>query len=330
MTRITRLSITALTAFAFVIMWGAPAQADQGTVLKYSQLPGYLIDPLDMLISGENIPSDVDWNALNAASPTQPPPQPNWIIADDFRDPFNTPVLTVRWWGSYVGPTFQQVGGAVTPIFGPGSEDGYVLSFFKDQPVDPLNPFSRPDELLASYIAPFGAVKVTPTTHVGWDGHEIWQYEVNFQDTHLEHAVAGFADQIGFNQQPGEVYWLSINAEVGHTLVAVTNPDGTTSWIEQDTGKFAIPGNDPLNPDGHFWGWHTSPEAFNDVATMGHLLMGPNGEWIYPQQDWRPIQPNHGLNDMAFQLLTIPEPATAVLIGIGLMLIHSRQRSIIG
>ena len=87
---------------------------------------------------------------------------------------------------------------------------------------------------------------------VGWDDHPIFQYEVNFQDTHLEHAAPGIADQIGFNQQPGEVYWLAINAEVGHTIVKVTNPDGTTTWVEQATGKFAQPGLDPLNPDGHF------------------------------------------------------------------------------
>jgi len=282
-----------------------------------------------MLLSGENIASDVDWNRVSLASPTFPPPQPDWIIADDFRDPFNTPVLTIRWWGSYIGPTFLDTGTPLgnLPIFGPGSEDGYVFSFFTDKPVDPVQPFSRPDQLLATYVAPFNVVKVTSTGQMGWDDHEIFQYEVNLQDTHLEHAVAGIADPIGFNQQPGEVYWLAINAEVGHTIVKVTNADGTVSWVEQDTGKFAAPNpNDPLNPDGHFWGWHTSPEKFNDVATMGDLRMGPNGEWIYPQQDWRPIQPNHGLNDMAFQLLTVPEPASVALIGIGSLLAIKRRK----
>jgi len=328
MTRITRLSITALIAFAFVLVCGASAQAGVGTVSKYSQRPGYLVDPLDMLISGENIPSDVDWNALNNAIPTAPPPDPNWIIADDFRDPFNTPVLTVRWWGSYVGLTFQQdpLTGAVTPLFGPGSEDGYVLSFFKDQPVDLVNPFSRPDELLATYVAPFDVVTVSPTGHVGWDGHEIWEYQVNLMDTHLEHALPGIADPDGFNQLPGEIYWLAINAEVGHDIVEVTNPDGTISWVEQDTGKFTIPDPSTTNPDGHFWGWHTSPEAFNDVATMGHLVMGPGGEWIYPQQDWQPIQPNHGLNDMAFELLTIPEPASLAIFAVGVSLLSYKKR----
>lgn len=314
------LRMVALTIFVCTIMFGSFASADQGTVVKYSQLPGYLIDPNEMLISGEDIPSDVDWGALVANTGPVPPP-PNWIIADDFRDPFDTQVLTVRWWGSYVGETFgpDPNGGAIVPLFGPGSEDGYVFSFFTDQPADPLiTPFSRPDFLLATYFAPFPAVTIMPTGHKGWDGHDIFQYEVNLQDTHLEHAQPGIADEIGFNQVPGETYWLAINAEVGHTIEVVTLPDGTTDWIEVDTGKFAQPGVDPLNPDGHFWGWHTSPEFFNDVATMGHLLMGPGGEWIYPREDWQPIQPNHFLTDMAFELLTVPEPATCMLMMIGL------------
>ena len=91
-----RFPVATLLALALIAVLAATAQADQGTVLKWSQRPGYLVDPLDMNISGENIPSDVDWNALNAASPTQPPPDPNWIIADDFRDSFNTPAVTLR------------------------------------------------------------------------------------------------------------------------------------------------------------------------------------------------------------------------------------------
>jgi hypothetical protein len=49
---------------------------------------------------------------------------------------------------------------------------------------------------------------------------------------------------------------------------------------------------------------------------MGHLFM-PGNEWQYGQ--WMPIQPQHNLFDMAFELKTIPEPASLLLIGFGLI-----------
>ncbi len=329
MQRSTLLSKITLAVLASTIAFVSFAQAGTGTVVKYSQLPGYLLDPVNPSGHGENIPSDIDWNIANSPDILQQLQGPNWIAADDFQDPFDTPVLTVRWWGSYFGPTFQSdPTGTNVPIFGPGSEDGYVLSFFTDRPAvtipgTPIGIPSQPEELLASYIAPLDVVKITPTGQIGWDNHEIWEYQVDLMDAHLEHAVAGMADPDGFNQLPGEIYWLAINAEVGHTLIEVTQADGTVSWVEQDTGKFAQPNAN--HPEGHFWGWHTSPEVFNDDAAMGHLLMGPGGEWIYPEDSWNPIDAQHGPASMAFQLLTIPEPASAILLGLGGLAIMKRS-----
>ncbi len=52
-----------------------PAFAHQGTVTKYLQRPGYLVNPNDMMLAGENIWSDVDWNKvmIPQPSPTVPP-----------------------------------------------------------------------------------------------------------------------------------------------------------------------------------------------------------------------------------------------------------------
>lgn len=284
----------------------------KGTVLKYSQPIQHVIDPDPMFMDrwGENIWSDFDWKkVMEPQSPTQPIP-PNWIIADDFRDPFDTPVLTVRWWGSYDNETFHQdpASGEITPISGPGSEDGYAISFFRDIPADPEGgvPFSRPGELLGTYVLPFEKVWVEPTDHIGWDEHEIFEYKANLMDAHLDHP-SDLADPMGFNQRPGEIYWISIAAFVGHKPVLVTDPDGTTRWEVEDTNKFG---------DLHYWGWHTSPVQFNDVATMGHLFM-PENQWIYDQ--WMPIQPDHHLFDMAFELYTIPEPASALMLAIGIV-----------
>ncbi len=223
-------------------------------------------------------------------------------------------MLTVRWWGSYATPSLEPQAGAST------FEDGYVLSFFTDMPAPATGGFSKPDLLLGTYVAPMSAVKITPTDHHGWDGHRIFQYEVNLQDTCLDHQTPLTRPE-GFYQQPNEVYWLAINAEVGHRIVAVrADPNDPNSpiinWQEIDTGKQA---------DQHFWGWHTSPDHFNDVATMGHLRMPTQEIWDYG--DWMPIQPQHGLRDMAFQLLTIPEPSSCLLaVTAGVALFGWRRR----
>jgi hypothetical protein len=292
---------------------GTPQHVMKGNVLKYSQPIGHLT-PLapDMHSWGEDIPSDVDWHSI-MQSPTIPP---NWIIADDFRDPFNTPVLTVRWWGSYVGPTFGPGTPGPVPIFGPGSEDGYLISFFKDIPADTPGgvPYSRPGELLGSYAVSFDKVWVEPTNYIGWDQHPIWEYKANLMDAHLDHPST-YAGPMGFNQKAGEIYWISIVAEVGHKLELVTDATGAVRWVESPTGKFAQPNQQ--NPEGHYWGWHTSPIHFNDVATMGHLAM-PGMQWEY--FGWQPIQPRHELFDMAFELYTVPEPIGASLMAAGMLM----------
>jgi hypothetical protein len=135
-------------------------------------------------------------------------------------------------------------------------------------------------------------------------------------DAHLDHPVSPYADQMGFNQRPGEVYWISIVAEVGHRLRTEIDPaSGEVRWISEDTGKIA---------SNHYWGWHTSPRHFNDVATMGHLFM-PGNQWEY--FGWMPIQPQHGLFDMAFQLKTIPEPSCLLLLIVAIGLLCNRRVS---
>jgi hypothetical protein len=317
------LVVAALTAsFAAAQPDPGPNQhVMKGKILKYSQPIGHLTDlGTDMHSWGEDIPSDVDWHSI-MQSPTIPP---NWVIADDFQDPFNTPVATVRWWGSYVGPTFNNLPGAPPmPIFGPGSEDGYVISFFKDIPADPTgvgSPFSHPGELLGTYVLPLEKVWIEETPYIGWDQHRIFEYKANLMDGHLDHAISGISDQMGFHQRPHEIYWISIVAEVGHKPVLVTDAAGNPHWEVQLTGKTAMP--TPENPEGHYWGWHTSPKHFNDIATMGHLFM-PGNQWEYI--GWNPIQPRHDLHDMAFELYTVPEPASVVLIGLALVAVGCRR-----
>jgi len=290
-------------AVALVIFVIAPAAADQGTVVKWPQSPVLKPDVPNMY-DGEDYPSDIDWRIV----PTEPTtfiPEPNWNVADDFRSD-GRPILTVRWWGSY----FPGLDGT-EPL--PGIEEGYVLSFFSDQPADPTDPnsFSHPRDLLGTYVAPFPAVKITPTGFVDWGFHRVWEYEVNLQDTHLFHP-SDIADPIAFREQAGEIYWLSVVAENGADVV----PD-TWEFVHND---------DPI-PQEHFWGWLTRPPFFNDTATQTKLLMPGGDQWVYPF--WEPIRPQHERSEMSFELLTVPEPTSALLAllgGCGLLAVAARRR----
>src|SRR5262249_55467203 len=142
---------------AFVLLTTNPPANPKA--VKWSQPPGFVLFTNAPQSHGGDRPSDVDWTTLNSTVSVQP----NWGIADDFRSD-GRPILAVRWWGSYL------------PGAQPGFEDGYLLSFFSDfRPT--AGGFSRPTNLLASYIAPRSAVQVARTPYVGWDSNCIYQYE---------------------------------------------------------------------------------------------------------------------------------------------------------
>ena len=71
--------------------------------------------------------------------------EPNWVVADDFRDPFEEPVRTVKLVG-LLQPSARRVPTnayrRIPVLPGPGVEDGYVISFFRDVPVGPNNTFT--------------------------------------------------------------------------------------------------------------------------------------------------------------------------------------------
>jgi hypothetical protein len=260
--------------------------------VKWSQPPGFVIFTNSPQMHGGDRPSDVDWVTL-MQNPTAFV-QPNWVIADDFRSD-GRPILSVRWWGSYL------------PGVTPGFEDGFVLAFFGDFRL-PTGGFSRPTNLLASYIAPRSAVRVSLTPYIGWDSNCIYQYEVNLKDTCLDHAVTNIATPRAFLERSNIVYWLAITAEVGHRVVPIRNAAGTiVDWRQVTTGKRAT---------NHFWGWHTSPVQREDISVMGHVLMS-GANWVYPFGQWQTNMTFHMELDQAFELLTCSLPPTLRIVRIG-------------
>lgn len=280
---------------------------------KIPSVPKWSQRPVDQF--GENVPSDIDWRQL-MDPPTAPPFAPNWVVADDFISD-GRPITSVRWWGSYFSTAAQPVFNQDTGMFDAVIEEGYVISFHEDIP-DPDGPtgpgFSMPGALLGTYIAPEFAVYKRPTEYIGWDQHPVWEYVVDLEWTHLEHAIPGLSEPDAFLETAGTIYWISITAENGHEVFI--NPNDPSDW------QF-IPTQDPVEEE-HFWGWHTSPERFNDVPVDGNIAMnGP--DWIYGP--WNPINTFHGEGDMAFELLTpIPEPASLGLIIAGSAVMSMARR----
>lgn len=274
--------------------------------IKWSQPPEFGL--------GENIPSDFDWRDVMHKLSEQT--VANAVIADDFRSD-GRPIQGVRWWGSYPDHLLQpqrRADGSFRAV----TEDAFVISFFRDVP-DPDGPgpgFSRPGELVGTYVAPISHVKLQPTEIIGWDWKEVWEYKVHLEGLHADHLVPGLSEADQFLEKEGEIYWISIAAENGHFF-------DKENWKFFDNGdpQFPDPSKDPQFLQ-HFWGWHTSPAAFNDSAVFGNLLM-PAEDWVYGY--WSPVNAQHFDNNMAFELLT-PEPSTSVLLVVGLMVTILRKR----
>lgn len=277
---------------------GAALAEGPGAELKFGQSPAPNM--------GYNRGSDFD-----ARFPTAPV---GWAVADDF--PNLRPhvgVRTVRWWGSYFHPGTEPVPDPSHPgAFVPVVEEGFSLTFFRDVPAGTGTPFSQPGLDLATYVAPAGVVRITPTTLIGWDQHPVWQYEVDLKNTCLDHPRGPEARPTEFVQLTDPVYWLSISAFNGATVVP---PDAAGRWS-------FLPNDDPVLTT-HFWGWHTSPENFLDLPTMGMVTMPTVDFWQFGP--WQPIQPDHMGVGQAFELL-IPSPGAWALLATAVILNSRRRR----
>ena len=254
------------------------ARFEDKIVPKWQQLPENRV--------GENIHSDIDWRRSMQTPDRQ-------AVADDFISD-GRPIVGIRWWGSYFNKDDHPQVDPDSQSYVPEVEEGFLISFFDQNPNEP----PLPGDQAGSYLAPAESVKITPTNMVGWDGHPVWEYEVELSDTFLDHAGL-LAKDDAFNEVADTEYWISIAAEDGHQ-------------IDPDTGK----GTDTGDPErtAPFWGWHTSPDRvtdnalFVDDAPVASNVFMPNNEWEYTAWDQVP-QFHTGPNDlpynMAFELLTL-------------------------
>lgn len=286
-------------------------------------------------------------NAANPATDYQ-----GRFMADDFSDNYSSPVVHVKWWGSYLDNNIQGVP-AQPPV------QKFLIAFEADHPGNPSFPDPTDLNVLQWDIVTVGALApgsgtFTETLLRGPDpvlGEALYEYN----------AELHFGKE--FQEQAGKVYWLKIAALVDlPPNTPLPPPPGTTKWgwhnrdyTLQDTLASAvpIPGENAQGPVAGQTVWH-----FQDDAVQGDLRFLPNnptGSQIF-QTNMTPKNyvgpsPNGlgdvdgpssnipgviGINDLskdlAFELYTtqnIPEPATCLLLvcgSLGLMQIRRRPR----
>lgn len=202
---------------------------------------------------GFDAPSNLWWNK-------DPSTGGQMVLADDFPSrcqPGATCCETcfVTWKGSYVDPNF--------PV---GNIDGFLISFFTDQPATPDDP-SRPRDLIVTYFVDqfeeFTGAQCPP----GCDGHPVFDYNTDLRNACIINNPLGIATQNQCLPMPplNTIWWISIEPVLGFVY---TKNDPVNPCVQIKTGN-SWP-ND-------FWGWHTTPPQFNfnDDAFKGTLSISP-------------------------------------------------------
>jgi hypothetical protein len=237
------------------------------------------------------------------------------FMADDFADNYNTPVVHVTWWGSYLkNPDVPQ------------QAKKFLVAFETDIPAQSgTTDWSRPGTLLSSEVVTLSTAGVLPGTFTetpvsGSNPNEpVYKYNAELN--------------IPFQEKQDTVYWLKI---VALDDVPSTSPDAIVwGWHNRDytipdllASPAVVPGETNLSTDPNLPVWH-----FQDDAVQGRLITGidaalnvsfvdqtydpavGDGPRNYlPEIDGPPVIGQYS-KDLAFHLDTVPEPSLLALLG---------------
>jgi hypothetical protein len=267
------------------------------------------------------------------------------FMADDFADKLSSPVVHVKWWGSYAHDIIDPS----MPV------DKFLISFESDMPAGPAPSFSHPDQPLlnqvvtrAAALAP-GSGTYTEKLIRGPDpilGESLYEYNA---ELHLGKD---------FPEKRDTVYWIKIAALVdvpaGIVFPANQPPPFATQWGWHNrdytipnplASPVVVPGETNQGPFAGVPVWH-----FQDDAVSGDVRIDPLGPGglkmpIIFQANMKPenyldgidgpagaVGGNLGIGrfskDLAFELYTVvPEPTSCLLMLVGLAGVTLRRRS---
>ena len=337
---ICAMGVAVLLSMACVA--GADPYPDQ--VPKFSQLP-MIATPIptqvepgmftDVIYYGhDELSTAWDWDPYDGQEVYD-----GRFMADDFADTFNTPVVHIRWWGSYMNR--EQVGDE-------RRVERFVIAFENDIPAEPGRepyPFSHPDcwdSPLNSQISirdADGATMPMPGMFTeklirGPDpilGESLYEYNAELE--------------IPFPQEKDTVYWLKIVALVDHDD-QMGLPPLEWGWHNRDytvwdplasTRPNVIPGEDvqgwldpgtPDFPEDDIPIWHFQDDAVSgsieNVAVVDPTAEHPDVHVHMDQDHWVQEVPSlidehywgyidgpeeiaQYSKDLAFELFTLPD-----------------------
>jgi hypothetical protein len=304
-----------IVAGAFVVALfhaASSASADPlpGQALKFQQLP--LNNGLAPSAGGAPFPGH---DEMSTAYATRDPlgQITGWsgpYMADDFADTFTTPVVHLRWWGSYLTPPSL------------GSVTQFLISFEEDVPATTDSPSHPGAPILTQIVHPGVLAPGSGTFTEKLINAEVAEplYEYN-AELHLGKE---------FHQEPDSIYWLKI--------VALVDPQQgmvAWGWHNRDwsiANPLASPTVVPGEHIAGFVGPTSSPvHHFQDNAVTGGVIVTVNPDMpnmpsiqqigFTPQFYSTPVDGPIGISafskDLAFELYTTPEPSTWALLSLG-------------
>ncbi len=326
----------AIAVLTVVVLAGIclPAIADPlpGEILKFQQLP---MDGTTILNSQGITTQYYGHDELSTAyyAPAVGGYQGTYM-ADDFADKFATPVVHVTWWGSYPATT------------APGGVKRFAIAFESDVSADATQPFSHPGTVILAQTVVRGLV----TSGSGTFSETL----VSPGGAPLNEGLYKYNAELAvpFQQKPDTVYWLKIVALVD----PANDPPVRWGWHNRDytvlntlASAVPLPGetNQKLSIDTTYPTdvWHFQDDAVTGDVTilLPQPLPGPQLINVI-QTQYKPVNylddadgpgsipgtigGNIGQfsKDLAFELYTVPEPATLTLLALGGLAMLRRRK----
>ena len=306
--------------FSFGALLASAAWADPlpGEILKFQQQP-MIATPITDTTGVTNIYFGHDELSTAYRNPTDPVGSYRGaFMADDFADNFSTPVVHVSWWGSYMN---------VNPATPPQQVQKFLIAFESDVPVDATNPWSHPGIVLNTQVVSLTASQLLPQS--GNFTEKLVPGSNPAEPVYKYNAELN----LPFAEKKDTVYWLKIVAldDVVPGVVPIQ-----WGWHNRDytinnplASPLVLPGETNLNPaDPTLPVWHfqddavqgqiaTALNAANGLTlTQFYNIPGDGPKNYLPGLDG-PVNIGQYSKDLAFELHTVPEPASLTLLGIG-------------